>query len=81
MTDPSEPGATEPGSARVGSLTPGARVEVRTGLDRSWTTGFEVAEHTGSGYRLRRRSDGEVLPVEFAFDDVRRERKKAMWWY
>ena len=78
MTDPHEP---DPGRTGVGTLVAGARVEVRTGLDGSWTTGFEVAERTDSGYRLVRRSDDEILPVEFAFDDVRRERKKAMWWY
>jgi hypothetical protein len=32
------------------------------------------------GYRLRRRSDREVLPVTFPFDDVRRERRNSMWW-
>ena len=78
MTDAPE---SRPGPARGGSLVPGARVEVRTGLDRSWTTGFEVSERIEAGYLLRRRSDSEVLPVVFPFDDVRRERKKTMWWY
>ena len=78
MTDAPEPG---PDPALRGTLVPGARVEVRTGLDRSWTTGFDVAARTDTGYRLQRRSDGEILPVVFPFDDVRRERKKTMWWY
>jgi hypothetical protein len=61
-------------------LEPGTRVEVRTEFDRSWATGFEVAEVAGDGYRVRRRSDGEVLPVPIDAVDVRRERKNSMWW-
>ncbi len=57
----------------------GDRVEVRTGFDRSWTSGFTVEEATAGGYRLRRRSDGRILPTVFAFDDVRHERH-SMWW-
>ena len=47
-----------------------------------WARGFEVAEALdGNGYRLRRISDGSVLPAEFAADDVRAERKKqGLWW-
>lgn len=59
----------------------GTKVEVRTGFDGSWSSGFAVEAHTADGYRLRRRSDDEVLPVELAHDAVRRERKNAMWWY
>lgn len=61
------------------ALAPSARVEVRTGFDRSWTSGFTVEELTTAGYRLRRRSDGRVLPTVFPFQDVRRERDN-MWW-
>jgi hypothetical protein len=62
-------------------LEPGARVEVKTGYDRSWARGFEVLTATGSGYRLRRLSDGRELPRTFPADDVRRERRDAnMWW-
>ena len=75
MTDTSEP------EGRRGELTAGSRVEVRTGLDGSWATGFEIAEAVDGGYRLRRRRDGEILPVAFPAESVRRERKKAMWWY
>ena len=67
-------------AARPARLEAGTRVEVRTGFDRSWATGFEVAEVTDDGYRVRRRSDGEILPVAIAADDVRRERKNSMWW-
>lgn len=58
----------------------GAHVEVRGGFDGSWSTGFAVEAHTDDGrYLIRRRSDGQVLPVDFAPDDVRRERNN-MWW-
>lgn len=61
-------------------LEAGTAVEVHTGFDRSWSSGFDVAEATDIGYRLRRRSDGTVLPVVFPFSDVRRERHRSMWW-
>ena len=64
------------------SLEPGMRVEVRRRFDAHWARGFEVVAVTEGGYRLKRMSDGEELPIEFAFDDVRRERKRqGMWWY
>jgi hypothetical protein len=61
-------------------LAPGTQVEVRTGFDGSWSTGFAVEEHTESGYRLRRQSDHAVLPTAFPRSAVRRERKSSMWW-
>ena len=63
------------------SLEPGTKVEVRTGFDPSWASGFEVHEVTDAGYRVRRRSDDQVLPVAIVAADVRRERKNSMWWY
>jgi hypothetical protein len=78
MPDRPDP-ADAPDAADVQGLEPGARVEVRTGFDQSWTSGFAIAEVTEQGYRLRRRSDDHVLPVEFPFDAVRRERR-SMWW-
>jgi hypothetical protein len=63
-------------------VKPGTRVEVRSRFDDRWARGFEVTEVLPAGYRLRRLSDGSVLPVAFPFDDVRRERRKqGMWWY
>ncbi len=64
-------------------LEPGTRVEVRRRFDQSWARGFEIAEALEGGYRIRRLSDGEVLPTEFEEDDVRaeRRRKQGMWWY
>ncbi|HZN14612.1 MAG TPA: hypothetical protein VFB78_10120 [Acidimicrobiales bacterium] len=63
-------------------LEPGTRVEVRRKFDQRWARGFEVAEAIkDDGYRLRRLSDGSVLPADFAEDDVREERKKqGLWW-
>lgn len=63
------------------TLEAGTRVEVRTGFDRSWSAGFEVESATEHGYRVRRRTDGQVLPATFTNDDVRREHNNSMWWY
>lgn len=72
-------------------MEPGTRVEVRSKFDRSWSRGFEVVEVVpepddpaldGEAYRVRRRSDGQILPVLFSEDDVREEKKgRSMWWY
>ena len=53
-------------------LALGTTVEVRRRFDRAWARGFEVASASDEGYRLRRQSDGAVLPVSFPPDDVRR---------
>ncbi len=63
------------------SLEAGMRVEIRSRFDQHWARGFEVVDVTDGGYRVKRLSDNEVLPAEFAPDDVRRERKRGMWWY
>jgi hypothetical protein len=65
------------------ALELGTRVEVRRRFDQRWARGFEVAEVIeDDGYRLRRLSDGTVLPTSFDADDVRSERKKqGLWWY
>ena len=44
-------------------LVPGTQVEVLNGYQRSWSPGFEVAAVDQRGYRVRRHSDGAVLPV------------------
>jgi hypothetical protein len=76
VPDPTDDPASAPARLELGT-----RVEVRTGFDRSWSNGFEIAEVADIGYRVRRRSDGHVLPVPFPPVDVRRERKSSMWWY
>lgn len=60
-------------------------MEVRSRFDRAWARGFEVVEvveHPNPGYRIRRRSDGSILPTVFQRDDVREERRRQndMWW-
>jgi hypothetical protein len=46
-------------------------VEVRTRYIGAWAPGFEIAEETRDGYRVRRLSDGALLPGEFLSADVR----------
>lgn len=64
------------------ALAVGERVEVRRRFDSQWSRGFEVVEVTATGYRLRRTSDNEVLPIEFPPDDVRPAHKRSndFWW-
>jgi len=59
-------------------LAPGTRVQVRNRFDGSWSSSpFEVAEALEPNlaqmarYRVRRLSDGVVLPADFVSDDVR----------
>ncbi len=63
------------------TLTAGDKVEVRRRFDAQWSRGFEVVERTDTGVLVRRLSDGEVLPVEFAPDDVRKERHRNDFWW
>jgi hypothetical protein len=52
-------------------LEPGVEVEVRTHFTARWSGGFEVDRVVGDRVRIRRRSDGVVLPVALEVDDVR----------
>lgn len=66
-------------------MSPGTRVEVRSRFDQRWARGFEVSAVVDDGaavrYRVRRRSDGAILPVLFDPDDLRVEhRRDNMWW-
>jgi hypothetical protein len=67
-------------------VNPGTRIEVRSRFDQRWARGFELVEivvDAGQAqYRVRRRSDGSVLPALFVDDDVREEKKRSssMWW-
>jgi len=37
---------------------------------------------SGDGYRVRRVSDGSILPEPLSSDEVRPERRKqGLWWY
>ncbi len=67
------------------SLRPGTHVEVRSRFESRWSRGFEIAacEDTNTGpavYKVRRRSDGSILPVPFTEDDLREERRRGTWW-
>ena len=64
------------------TLAVGDRVEVRRRFDSQWARGFEIVDVTDDGYRVKRMSDGEILPVVFDADDVRLARKRAndFWW-
>ena len=50
----------------------GQEVEVHTTFDNSWAPGFEIAEVIDRGsYRVRRKSDGTLLPSVTAEYDLR----------
>lgn len=65
-------------------VRPGTRVEVRGRFEARWSRGFEIAEREEAvpepRYRVRRRSDGSILPVTFSEDDLREERRRSTWW-
>jgi hypothetical protein len=71
--------STEAPAAAGPSLAVGTQVEARSGFDGSWQHGFVVEEVTERGYRLRRESDGTLLP-ELPHEQVRRRRKRSTWW-
>ena len=52
-------------------LKPGTPVEISTRLRGNWAAGFAIVAVDGDRYRVRRTSDGTVLPVDF---DARRVR-------
>lgn len=62
-----------------GRLLPGDRIEVQNRFDRRWSSGFEVADVLhGTGvrrYRIRRLSDGTVLPRLFVEEEIDGERR------
>jgi hypothetical protein len=53
----------------------GEGVQVRNRFDGDWVQGFEVAEvqegGNGTRFRLRRQSDGWILPALFSDDEIR----------
>jgi hypothetical protein len=65
-----------------GEFEVGTRVDVRSRYVGAWSRGFEIAERLDDGVRVRRMSDGSLLPDVFDLDDIRPEkRKQGMWWY
>ncbi len=65
----------------------GTRVEVRSEFDNTWADGFEIAQVVAPPddekprYKIRRLSDGMILPRDFGSTAVRKERKGGLWWY
>ena len=71
-----------PSSFSSSLLARGTPVDVRNRFVGAWSHGFEIAERVGAGYRVRRLSDGTVLPDVFPEEDIRPERRKpGLWWY
>jgi len=54
-------------------FVPGTRVQVANRFTAHWCGGFEVADVVDGSYRLRRRSDGIVLPATFPSEQLRAE--------
>jgi hypothetical protein len=56
-------------------MEPGSEVEVQSRFNGSWVRGFEIVEvrshEQPDSLRIRRRSDGAVLPTLFSPDRVR----------
>lgn len=63
-------------AGRLPMLETGAKVCVRNRFLGNWSSGFEVVEVLGDGYRIRRVSDGLEFPDVFASEDVRLERRQ-----
>lgn len=63
-------------------LDPGTPVEVRDGYQGHWHKGYliDAVEDGGARYRVRRASDGSVLPETLPRASIRRERRASMWW-
>jgi hypothetical protein len=57
----------------------GEKVEVHTRFNDSWVPGFEIAEVADSGYRVRRRSDGVILPNVTSESDLRPAPPMQRW--
>ena len=78
----SDDGGDAPDANARSPLAPGTKVDVRNRYQGTWVRGFEVAEATPEGYRIRRLSDGSTLGELFSRDDVRRERtRQGFWWH
>lgn len=75
--------ATEPAEMPGdGPIPVGTRVEVRSRFIGTWSRGFEVAEHRGDRYGIKRLSDQSILPDDFDESEVRPDRRRRdFWWY
>jgi hypothetical protein len=64
--------AFDAGTTRL--LRTGTEVEVLTRYERHWASGFEIAAVDDDRFRLRRQSDGAVLPASFSANEIRPRR-------
>ena len=55
------------------TFTTGTAIEVVNRFTEDWSAGFEVLEIVAGGYRIRRRSDGTVIPTTFTVSEIREE--------
>ena len=53
------------------SMEDGTHVEVYSAFNHTWMEGFEIASSAPAGYRVRRRSDGSLLPGHTSASDLR----------
>jgi hypothetical protein len=77
---PTGPNTSSSKSAATGvpsrePIEAGTSIEVRARFDGRWCGGFEVADKIEADavevkYRVRRTSDGAILPVLFTDDDI-----------
>ena len=49
----------------------GTAIELYSAFDRTWSAGFEIASAAEVGYRVRRHSDGSLLPGYTSRTDLR----------
>ena len=59
---------------------PAAGARPIAAVDRRHRILERVAEVPEPQYKVRRRSDGSILPVLFDEDDLREERRRGTWW-
>lgn len=59
-------------------VSAGTTVEVHCRFDQRWTPGFTVVDVSEQGCRIRRTSDGCVLPAWFPLEQVRPLRRGPM---
>ncbi len=72
----------EPEQEDANRLAVDTHVEVRDRYQGTWARGFAIAEQLESGYKVRRISDGAILPSAFTEEEVRPSRRRqGLWWY
>lgn len=71
ITNDTRAGHIRPDDIGPDHIGAGTAVEVQCRFDQRWTRGFTVVDVTREGYRLRRQSDGSVLPAWFPREQLR----------